>query len=245
MIFFLIIIIILTNLCFSYHVYGELSKREDNSYTINYTVKDAFVEICDNGKCEKIFEDEINGGHDCTVAIFNECPITSKYDRKTLHLLCDIYDYDKCKKLYTEGYSSLPACKNKNPKYLEVQYKIYQKVNSHYQLVCAKDYRGKLCPYTNLILDNMEKKKLNSTIIWDYVTASCTSKVCCDVFPNALNNENEIIAKEYHEIFNEALDYLQSKNCTSHHKHSGKYYKSNSHSNAANNNNYIHIHIFI
>ncbi|KAL6611972.1 hypothetical protein LY90DRAFT_664894 [Neocallimastix californiae] len=233
MIFFLFICIALTNLCFSYHVYEELFKRKDDSYTINYSVKDAFIEVCDNGKCEKIFEDEINGGHECTVAIYNECPITSKYDRHALHLLCDVYDYEKCNKLYTEGYNSIPACQNKNPKYLEAQYKINKKVNSHYQLVCAKDYKGELCPYTNFVLDKMEKKTINETIFWNYVTASCTSKVCCDVFPNASNNENEIIDKEYDKLFDKALKYLKSENCTSQQKAAIRYFKSNSHTNNA------------
>lgn len=94
MIVFLFLFTILINLCFSYHVYGELNKRNDNEndFSINYSVKDAFIEVCnDNGKCEKIFEDDINGGHDCTVAIFTECPITPNYNKSSLHLLCDNY----------------------------------------------------------------------------------------------------------------------------------------------------------
>lgn len=110
---------------------------------------------------------------------------------------------------------------------MEEKYKILQKVNHHYQLVCARDYKGELCPYSNFVLDNKENKIVNETLFWNYVTSSCTSKTCGDAFINALEVDDEITDKDQIKLFKKAKDYLQTENCTSQIMPEVQHYKSN------------------
>jgi len=228
----IILIFSLTSV-YSFHISNELIKRKESNSTIpeapnnstvptNSTVvhsqNDAFFKICSfkGGEevCEEIYEDETNGGSTCTKAIQKECPLDMNYNEDNINVYCSSYfNADKCKKIYSEGFNTLPECNGKNQKYLEILYENNIKKYTHTSIICMKDNDGKVCPYTSY---NFLRKygQVDDSSFWRYMKESCKSKSCMDVIPLVLENEAHRFKNDELQLLTEAINFFKTNECT-------------------------------
>lgn len=196
---------------------STLISTSTTSFNNTHTANDAFFKICTfiggEEQCEEIYEDEINGGSSCTEAIHNECPLNMNYDEENVNTYCSSYfNQEKCSKLYSEGFQSLPACKDKNPRYLEVLYENNVNKYSHTKLICTMDNEGKVCPYTSY---NYLRKygQVDNDTFWYFMKESCKSQACMDVIPIVFETESQQYTADELKLFREAIEYFKTNEC--------------------------------
>jgi len=179
---------------------------------------DAFFRICTikSGEviCDIIYEDETNGGSSCTDTINKECPLSTNFNEKSINSYCSTkFNTEKCKKIYTEGFSTVPECKNKNQKYLDILYENNIKKYTHNAIICTKDDDGNVCPYASF---NFLRKdgQVNNAAFWKFINESCKSKSCMDIIPTVLEKEKEQFNDVEIKQLKEAVNFFETNQCT-------------------------------
>ncbi|KAG4089855.1 hypothetical protein H8356DRAFT_1716712 [Neocallimastix lanati (nom. inval.)] len=138
----------------------------------------------------------------------------SFFDKENTEMVCNIYNSQKCQKLFQEGVNIIPECKDigKTMKFLVER--IIKLANFDLSYKCTKDEKGQYCPLDVFNADERHHKKEGKTsntskeddkLYSEALTETCKSQKCTNALLNTLS-ELEAIENELKSLFSSIGD---------------------------------------
>lgn len=128
---------------------------------------------------------------------------------KNMKELCEVMNDSKCNKVFKEGISSIPECKDMPLELTKMYEAIFQQLTEAAGFSCEQDEAGNYCPLSKISQEYSEKKgKVPKDEAVKAINESCESKKCREAFIGYF--------KKYEAISPEAKEYvglLEAEQC--------------------------------